>query len=89
MPLDKSQCVRVFIKVKISDWIHCFVWLPLIAFDLQAVSSMLKQRLSDEEEYVHVYPLQLYQDHPGYGVRDIANSVLSLLRKVITSNLSN
>ena len=53
------------------------------ACHLQAVTRVLKQRLLDEDEVVHVCPPQLYQDNPGFGVRDVANNVIRLLRKVI------
>ncbi|XP_076464078.1 uncharacterized protein LOC143296157 [Babylonia areolata] len=46
-----------------------------------AIPGILKQRLSNFEGYVHVYPAQLYKDHPGFGVRDIASYVLGLLKE--------
>lgn len=64
-------------QYQISDWIQSY------ACHLQAVIRVLKQRLLDEDEVVHVRPLQLYHDNPGFGVRDVANNVIRLLRKVI------
>ncbi|KAK7109498.1 uncharacterized protein [Littorina saxatilis] len=46
-----------------------------------AVPSVLRERIKDKEDYLHVHPLQLYQSHPGFGVRDVANHVVGLLRK--------
>ena len=53
------------------------------SFCLQETPQILKKRLPDMEKYKHVYPSQLFDDHPSFGVRDIANHVLGLLRKVL------
>ncbi|KAK7508526.1 hypothetical protein BaRGS_00000092 [Batillaria attramentaria] len=52
---------------------------------------LLKDRLGDLEAYNMLYPSKIFDDNPGFGVRDITNKVVSLLRqrkKVIVEDSS-
>lgn len=49
---------------------------------IQGYLYMVQERLGSLDTYKHVLTTEIYQDHPEYGVRDVANIVLSMLRQV-------